>query len=237
MATRPEDQSSPAPQQGDTLYVGPDLFERGIQALVGLREAGKLRILARHSPRSPFQWEFRERDELVGQTVQEFDITLAELRKVIDDLDDSLMAIVAGIKEDHFVQVRSDPNRWQDGEVEDPDIARRKFQLTSSHFDVDDLRRRMWIKRTSKNDVPSSLTWEVVSKQVDHDDRAPAGNQAVYATLRLEAETPGAPLAASVVGGATEIVMTLDREDVGYMIDSLSRLKHALDDSEGTSKT
>jgi hypothetical protein len=164
-----------------------------------------------------------ERHPQVVAFLDESGMDLGELREAIDDVVDVLQAAVSGVSEDRFASIRKDPDRQGDNESESEDDARSKFRLVASTFDLEDLRRRNWIKRTSKNHLLGELRWEVVVKRSDLELEAPTSEGVPYGLVKLRSETPDR---FSVFGDASaELTFAVDEEDVSYLIAALETLR------------
>ena len=135
-------------------------------------------------------------------------VSLEQVTEAAADISDVLSAILDDASEVEFAEVRSDPSRWGDDEREDPEIASRKYRLVLGSFDLADLRRRYWVKVTSKNDLPGRLEWEVSLKQAD--DSAPSYDEqgVAFATVRLSTR----PDYRAFLEPEKELVLTLDAE-------------------------
>jgi hypothetical protein len=164
---------------------------------------------------------------------------IEELRKRRDysdslwDITDVLAAAVTGTSEDEFLSVRGDRRRFaydeteEDSETEDESIARRKLAAIVQTFDVEQLRRRRWLKATSKSPVFVGVEWESGIKNADSSDH-PGDGATAYGTVRLlAAPTQPAGVFGGYDGPITVSVLT-DLEDVRMMIDALRALELTL---------
>ena len=158
-------------------------------------------------------------------------LTLSELRLVLFDLEDVLTAATTGVSADRFAAVRADPERWDDHEVESEDVSRWKLDLATQRFDIADLQRRVWLKSSSKNQLPIKFSWEVAVKHADDERPLPGGGPVVFGTIRLASEPPDSGYSSPERAG-DEVVVTVDKEDVGYMIDALVRLQRAMESAD-----
>jgi hypothetical protein len=220
------------PRIEDPMYVGIEQFEAGMAAIADLLAVEALRLLVGSSLRpSPIQFELRREDDSRQEILSRHGISYEELLGVFEDLDDCLNALLSGSSIERFSEVRSDPNRWEDGEHESRDIAERKMRLVMETFDAQVLRQRLWIKQTAKTAIPGRLDWEVLAKKADAASRLPGGASIVFANLRLATE-PSSTRPIALTDQLRQINITVDAEDVGYMIDSLTRLRRALLNAE-----
>lgn len=212
----------------DRMYVDLELFEAGLEAIQDLLGTGAFRILVGSGLRpSPFQFELRREDGALKDVLANHGLSFGNLSDVIGDLDDCLNALVSGSSPEKFVAVRSDPRRWEDGEHESPDVARRKLDLVVNTFDISSLKQRFWVKRTAKTPIPGRLDWEVLTKNADASGVLPGDSPIIVATIRLATE-PGGSGPISLTDQLRQLNITVDSEDVGYMIDSLNRLQDSL---------
>jgi hypothetical protein len=224
------DQTTSNQQQAieDRMYVSPDRFEAGVDVIQDLAKSGALRILVGSGLRpSPFQFELRRDDVALKDVLAGRGLSYSDLTEFIEDLDDCLNALLGGSSPKRFAEVRSDPERWDDGEFESPEVATRKLELVAETFDLADLRKRFWIKRTAKSPIPGRLDWEVLTKNADAGAAAPGPTPVVLATIRLSTE-PGSAGPISLTDQLRQVNITVDSEDVGYMIDSLTRLRETM---------
>jgi hypothetical protein len=205
------------------VYVDLGLFERAVGAISELMAGQYLRLLIGSTLR---RFQFALREDEAGDVLGRFSIDVTDLRAVLVDLEDVLVAVTSGVGAEMFVAKRSDPDRFDDGETEDPGVAAAKYELATESFDVEHLRRRVWLKRTSKSEVPGRFDWEVATKMADAENALPDGDRVVMGKLRVASEP--AEFRLPYIGAEQEITVTVDVEDVEYMIDSLNRLKEAM---------
>jgi hypothetical protein len=226
VSNRSADTNSSDPSR---LYVPFQLFERALVTIQKLRDAGGLRLLV-GPPTRRLQFELRD-DQEAPALLERHGLSRAELRDVLFDLEDVLVAMASDVPPERFAAVRANPNRFTDQEVEEESVALEKFRLASEAFDASELQRRFWIKDTAKAQVPSRFGWEVGIKRGDDEGEAPGGGGAVLGRLRIATESPDSPIASS---GGNDISFVVDNEDVAYIIDSLLRLQRAMEDAEGS---
>jgi hypothetical protein len=211
----------------ETMYVELALFERGLQAIAALRERAALRVLIGGSVR---RFQFNVKDDQAHEVLERHGLDDESFRRVLVDLEDVLLPAVTGVDVEHFASRRADPNRFPDGEVEERETAEAKYKLVEEVFDIQALARRVWAKSTSKNELPGRFDWEVSRRLADAELEGPDGEPALIATLRISAEP--VDLTWPILPRATEITMTVDVEDVAFMIESLTRLEEALDGAD-----
>ncbi len=214
------------------MYLGRDAFGRGLGAIAALRDAGALRLLVLGTfvGRSPIQFELHETHDATSSVFQQHESDIDEMRRVIADVSDVLRAVVGQVAVERFVEVRTDPERWEDHETEDAETSRWKYEQVSTSFDIDTLRRRLWAKRAAKVDLPGRFDWEVSLTVGDATGAPPGGKPVPIGTLRVQTE-PSQPALLSGITG-TEAILAVDAEDAAYMIDSLQRLLEALEEAE-----
>jgi hypothetical protein len=212
-----------------SLYADEESFRNAVNQLRDWRQGGFLRLLVEAARFAPLV-----QLELIGTPAGSEEFSSGwQFRGVMWDVTDALAAAVNGASPEEFVRTRTNPRRFAeddsepDNEVESEEIARRKFELIASAFDIIDLRRRRWLKSTSKDWLATGVDWEVSIKHVDDDTPSPDNEPVPFATIRLTAEPPGHP-AYGQSPPPRDLVMTLDREDVDYLLDSLGRLREAL---------
>ncbi len=206
------------------LYVDPDLFMRGLDATRELLAAGTLRLLVGTAVR---QFQFELTEEGSEELLTKCGLSLDDLRRVFFDIEDVLLAATRNVDVDRFARVRSDPERWEDRETEEAAVAIRKFNAVHDVFDVQELVRRIWLKANAKTAVPKRIDWEVAQKLGDEDTRPPGedGRPVVFGVLRIGSEPADFR---NPFREGTEIVVTVDEEDVAYMRDALNRLHRAM---------
>ena len=235
MMTTHSEATSPDPPESDfslsdQIYVPWDWFERGVAALKAMKEANAVRLLVGGARRRlQFELKGRETEEII----EEHSLATWQLRRVLVDLEDILYAAAIDVSASDFARARSDPDRFVDHETEDLHTATRKYEAAIALFDPHDLGRRITLKEAAKTHIPSAFTWEVVRKQADDDESRTNEWPTVAAVLRIASEAPDS---SGLMQPGSEVVMTLDAEDVAYMIDSLRRLQEALATSRGISR-
>lgn len=174
------------------------------------------------APGNVVQIEFRTDDPGFDRTFRDAD--LEDLQGVAVDVSDVLSAVVNDIRVDRFVAVRSsdDEQRQRRGwGPEDAEQARRKYEFVQSTFPVEDLRLRAWLKQTSKTHVPERLEWDVVTKHADDTLPPPSDPGGLaFAVVKFWGDIPY-----DFEMPPARLVLTMDSEDIGFMIDSLTRLR------------
>lgn len=207
------------------MYAAEDLYSRGLAVLSQLHRAGKVRLIV--GTRS-VQFELTDPGVLA-----DYDIDSDDLREVSDDVADVLLAAISRVSAEVFSERRSSERKeYPDVVPESGEVARRKFDAATDAFDVDALRARRWLKRTSSVDVPHALDWEISEKH-----RASSG------------QDPEASLVTGVVNFVTEqsrhfylpefnkVTVLLDREDLDFLIDRLITMRNAWDAVEASKAT
>jgi hypothetical protein len=211
------------------MYVSEELYAAVADAMNEWRQSGAARLLVGPTAFRPaLSAMFKDDHPDIIRFIEEQDISLSELRHALNDLVDVLGAEVVGVPDDRFAQIRASSDRLEDGSVEDAEVAIRKRRVASDRFDIEDFRRRAWLKETSKSQIVIELDWEVVAKHADEGEQSPDGRAAGFANLRLRAEPPENRSAAFPQIPA-EVVFMADHEDVDYLVAALSRLKEELE--------
>jgi hypothetical protein len=152
-----------------------------------------------------------------------------ELVRRSDEVEDALEAAVVDRPPESYARRRITPARRLFGDVDEPedvDVAAAKLEVARQHFDIDELRRRRWLKTTSKTDTPAAVEWDVSSKFAEDSIPLPVGGPVPFALLRVvaHARNPQDPSHLH-----PDIVLTLDAEDISYFRASLLELKDALE--------
>ena len=178
--------------------------------------------------RQTVQFVFDSENQSVRTALEEARISSDDLARASADVAEALVAAMEQVGEDQFAERRSNPG--QRGEPEDANIARRKLNLVEEQFDVALLRRRAWIKQTSKARVPLGLDWEVNAKFADDDHLAPDGSPIPYGTLIVRTASRSSPF--SMLDDRSDAPIDVDKDDVEVMIASLRRLHQALADAD-----
>jgi hypothetical protein len=196
------------------VYVDLDTFTTAVDLLAQLRELGHVRLEV--TPQGIVTLAF-DQD---GHTEAP-----AAGGGLYMDIEDAIAAVAADVSVDDFVRIRSAP-RPNYPQPEAEDVARAKYAAICSGFSAESLRRRAWLRATSKVYVLTSYDWEVVSKRADSTRPRPSGdNVALYGLLRLNTER------ASNAGWNPDhkvAVIGLDPDDVDDLLQGLTRLRAAL---------
>lgn len=204
------------------LWASQSEFHAGLEATDLLREARALRILVSvGSGLPPIQFEIIDGRE-VDAGLDKAGISRDKFDEVARDIADVVWAHVSGTAEDEFVSFRADADYFEDEDLEDPAIAREKYGEVGRRFPISDLRRRSWLKRTSKTHVPLSMTWEALAKHADADSQVPGGDAVPVGTVLVSGHSPSTQ-------EDVEMTLTVDVEDVEHMIHCLNGLRTALD--------
>jgi hypothetical protein len=209
------------------VYVSPDHFSVILGAFLNWRNTGLVQIFVGPTAhRALFSVKLQEDEQDVQDFLNANSLTMPEVREGIRDILDVLSALVSEATVEEFVATRGDKERLRDGEVEEEAVARQKFEQIAEAFDILSLRRREWIKATSKNPLLVNVGWEVLVKQRDELEASPNNGGVPFAVLRLTTEAPESP---SIFPQPPEdLVVTVDAEDVDNLIGSLARLKDTM---------
>lgn len=221
------------------MLVDEQHFERVASAVLELRSSEALRLLV-EEPGPPLAGPFargvrfvvRGQDPRVEEYFSSEGFTYGEFRQGLGDLADAITAVMTNIPLEGFVGARQDEQRNPHGETEPEERSRSKYELVEREFPVEELRQRYWLKRTTKNEVQQTVDWEISTKVQDDDTETPEGAPVPYAVVRFETG-PSSQLAQLFTGRAPNaLVLTMDSEDLGYILDSLGRLRDELQRQE-----
>jgi hypothetical protein len=139
------------------------------------------------------------------------------------DIFDALTAIANDTPVEEFVSLRSKPRPGFD-EPESEETSRAKYNAAAA-FAPDELRRRTWLRATSKLPVLVAIDWEVLVKEFD--SGSPAGEPArriPVGQLRFAVQrTPR-----TFLPDIQEMLLGLDLEDVDDILRELEQLRAAL---------
>jgi hypothetical protein len=214
------------------MSVPADQFESAAQAVLTLRAQGALRLLVegpgppgfRHSVR----FVVRKNDQRVQAFFQQAALEYDAFRASLPDLAEVLTLMIGGQDVEAFVAFRTTDERSED-KREDPEVARGKYRFVEQAFPLDELKQRAWIKRTSKTELTKSVDWDISRKLVDDDTQPPGPVSVPYGTLRLETGWIAASVIELMTGHApNSVILTLDIDDLDYLLDSLTRMRGAL---------
>jgi hypothetical protein len=194
-------------------FVEESRFLEALQRVADLREAGSAWLLT----------------SVGGATVYVSpSVATDEIEDALEEIAQALDALIDGDSPTEFAERRSSRRRAtpsRETEAEDLEVAKRKLDAVASTLPIEDLRRRHWVKRTSKADTPAGIEWELSAKHRDEGERPPGGRPVLFGTLRLESHQP----VGSVFGGMhRDLALTLDLEDVRFFRSLLGDLEAAL---------
>ncbi len=154
-------------------------------------------------------------------------IDYQEFRDTLPDIAEALTFVARSQDMDSFIATRTDEDRGEGRE--DASDARQKYEKAVEIFPITELARRAWLKRTTKTEVTRTVDWEVSSKLADDDLERPGSGPVPFAILRLETGAPSPNFFELMTGkGTNALVLTMDVDDVDYLIDSLTRMRTAL---------
>jgi hypothetical protein len=194
-------------------YLSEEEFRATVERLRDLRQAKKAWLLI-GSGGASFAVLGKEADE--------------NLRERSGEVAEALDAAMTNQPVDHFASRRASPIARAFGvheEPEDPEIAGRKLRIVSETFPIRELVRRRWLKRTSKTDSPGVFEWDIGRKHREDTLPIPAGGPVPYALIRFASSRPSGELPGA---RAHELQVTLDLEDVDYLIGTLADLRTEL---------
>jgi len=196
-------------------------FRKGLRALSELRRSGALRFIAGIPGVVPTKIElleggehgehFRRKLDSVGLKRAEFDEVVAEVADVLE-------GILSGVDVDEWTRNAVPAGSDIDAESR----IRDKRDLVSKEFseDIRTLRDRTWIKATAKTEIVNSVSWDVSLKHGTDADDKPHESPVPYAILQITA------MPTVDFGSLKErtVTVTLDDEDIQYLLDTLERL-------------
>lgn len=143
------------------------------------------------------------------------------MKDVADEVAAILTAIVSGVSAKDFA-------RQTTRDAKEFPILTERYALVAEQFPLAPLRRRAWLKRTTKNQVARFFDWEVAVKTHDSTLSDPTEGFAplAFGTIRLTTESSVEVLA------DRETAITVDEEDVAYLLESLQRLQACMRSSD-----
>jgi hypothetical protein len=175
-----------------------------------------LRVMRAFSPLIVFDLHFR--DQAVADAVDDLGLTRSAFRRAVSDLQEVLGALARDQDLDRASE-KDDP--------EDKEVTKAKLETAREHFDVPDLRKRWWVKANTKNDLLMESGWDVSLKLLDEAERPPENQPVAVGLLGLKGSKFAGPL--SIFDSAThDLTVTVDREDIKAMRETLRRLDEAL---------
>jgi hypothetical protein len=168
------------------------------------------------------QLEVRRNSD-VDAFLAERELTREQVLHAATQVATILSALLNGMGPEEFARERARGQGVDEAGIQEavPSLTDR-FAHVAELFPLDDLRLRAWLKDTSKNEVPRILDWDVSVKLDDARRPAPAGTRLPYATLRLATESP------LDLYADHEVAVTLDEEDVAFILDLLLQLQVSL---------
>jgi hypothetical protein len=203
-----------------------DQFLRAVEALLDLRASGALRILVGAAWQINFvQFEVVRDHASVDQILSARTLTPEDLEEPAEYIGELLSSALRNEDLEDLLASR---------EATEPQ-ARERAQLVLDRFqdDLHDLAPRFWIKATSKVQVPDRFEWEVASKLADDELAPPRKNPVAFATLRVLTESPEFSYYSGMQQRA--VALTVDIEDLDFLIDSMKRCREALAAAEAGS--
>jgi hypothetical protein len=208
----------------------PEDFERAVELLLRLIEQDVCHVIVLVPVgRQYIQFTYSPSDETVRAELENASMSRRELSEIGHDISEALTAAVEEVDEAVFAGARANPDRVRRprAEPETEQAAKRKLAVVKDRFDVVDLRRRAWMKQTSKSRLPLGIDWEINLKIADDDAAPPTGGAIPYATVLLSTASRRSPYYSE-----NDEPLDLDRQDVDVLIASLQRLRRALVEAE-----
>jgi len=176
-----------------------------------------LRVLRPYTPFS-ITFDVHFRDQAVASAVDELGLTRNEFQSAVADIQEVLAALAQGVELDRTAG---------EEETEDREVTRQKIGCVEGCFDIPSLRRRWWVKANTKNHLLYESGWDVSLKLLDEAQRPPDDDPVPAGLLALKGSRFATPLAI-FDSGNTELILTVDREDIKAMMQTLRRLDEAL---------
>lgn len=188
-------------------------------------------------PFSPFlvQFELSLKDEGVRTVVESSGLGEKGFQRTTKSVSRALTALVESHGPEVLARQENESSEKQAiGETEIAD-AKKKLEVVSERFNVEMLRTRAWLKKTTKHDILLDRSWEVARKEADSDAECPMdGTLPPMGVLRLSSASLKSPIAFVTGEGINDLVATVDRQDVRSLIRTLEKLDAALSDAVDT---
>jgi hypothetical protein len=199
------------------LYTDLDNFTAAVERLRDLSDRGLMRLILSPQGFGAFEFDVAASDEVppAGDGLY-------------SDLEDVISAVAGGAPVETFVEIRS---RRRPGfeDPEDAEVSRTKYGLVATELVSSDLRRRTWLRATSKVHMLVGQDWEVVARRADSTDRTDLDNLR-YGLLRLTSErrTGDGDMPLPAQPDRVTTVIGLDITDLDGLMGALSRLRDAM---------
>jgi hypothetical protein len=204
-------------------------FEKVAASLRGLVKDGPvaLRILRPFSPYA-LDFDIYFRDDAVASAVEASGLDRPTYRQAVENVEQVIASIIQGTT----LPVEDDED------ADDSEVVEAKKKCVQENFDVEELRKRAWVKETSKSDVLFETGWEVSIKQSDETKMPPSEVPVPIGQLLLKSAGLRNPFAMFTGADTTEMILTTDRSDLKAMMETIRRLDRALaaaeaDDTSG----
>lgn len=196
-------------------------FRKLVNLLVPLLEEGAARLLVRAPIGDRFIWTTFD---LEHPAMAELGVLLAsspDAGQALDEVEIILSdATLTQLGPRALTYARPSGADTQD----DEGLDEVKYALVAESLPLDELRRRVWVKRTAKTHLLLTADWELALKLEDDDVATPAGTPAPFALVRMQ----GTRLDDSEETPSDEVLLTVDEEDVDFLLSTLGRLKTSL---------
>jgi hypothetical protein len=200
------------------MYLTEGAFAEAVDRLLALRRDGQAWLLI-----SPDAVRFNLARNVASP----------ELREQAREVSEAVSSVVRGESPEEFAQRRASPLArafgYGEEEPESVDVAERKLQLVTERFDTAELARRHWLKQTSKTPTPATVEWDVATKYAEDMIDRPSEDAIPFGLVRFRARavqvTPAEPI--------SEVVMTVDSEDVDFVIGVLTELRATMGEVAG----
>jgi hypothetical protein len=201
------------------MIVPLERFRSVAQRLSALISDGPvaLRVLRPYTPFS-ITFDVHFRDQALASAVDDLGLTRNEFQSAIADIQEVLAALAQGVELDRTTD--------EEG-TEDRETTQEKIRCVEGCFDIPSIQRRWWMKANAKNHLLFESGWDVSLKVLDEAQRPPDDEPVPAGLLAIKGSRFATPLAI-FDSGNTELVLTVDREDIKAMMQTLRRLDEAL---------
>jgi hypothetical protein len=213
------------------MTISLERFEAVASALSELADTGNAVVLvSRPYTPSLVQIEFDEQDSQVKKVIEQSGLDANDFEAGTDAV---ARALTVSVEEYGPATLARQEANQNDNKSEVTEEARadasKKLSIVAEHFDIEALRARAWLKKTTKHDILLDRSWEVVRKEADSDTNCPAdGSLIPMGVLRLSSASLKSPIAFLTGDGVNDLIATVDRQDVRALIRILESLDSAM---------
>lgn len=208
-------------------------FEEAVEKVRCLLEEGAARLMVqRASFDGVVRVDLSQRSEKVKAALDDGDHSWRDFREHLTAIEAALGAVVQNWDSEDLALRRY---RSEKEVTEAKAEIEAQMELVSETFDIERLKHRYRIKRTSKIPTLAGRTWEVVSRDATSDRGEGQELKESYGILRLAGAGLESPLMIVAGEGSEELVLAVDVEDLDALIESLTSFKSALSETDGRS--